>query len=66
MAPDLVTQLNAAVQGASKHPDLVQKLAVLGAEPVTETAATFASFLAVEATRSAEIAKVAGILPPEN
>jgi tripartite-type tricarboxylate transporter receptor subunit TctC len=66
MPPDLVAQLSAAVQAVSKHSDLVQKLAALGAEPVTETAATFASFLGAEAMRSAEIAKVAGILPPEN
>ena len=66
MPPDLVTQLNAAVQAASKHPELVQKLTALGAEPVTETATAFASFLATESIRSAEIAKVAGITPPEN
>ena len=66
MPPDLVTQLNGAVQAASKHPELVQRLTALGAEPVTETAATFASFLAAESTRSADIAKVAGIRPPEN
>jgi tripartite-type tricarboxylate transporter receptor subunit TctC len=63
---DLVTQINAAVQAASKHPDLIQKLAAVGAEPVTETAVAFASFIATEAARSAEIAKVAGITPPEN
>ena len=63
---DLATQLNAAVQAASKHPELVQRLAALGAEPVTETAAAFASFLAAESTRSAEVAKIAGITPPEN
>jgi tripartite-type tricarboxylate transporter receptor subunit TctC len=66
MAADLVMQINAAVQVASKHPELVQKLTALGAEPVTETAPAFASFLATESTRSAEIAKVAGITPPEN
>ena len=66
MPADLVTQLNAAVQAASKHPELIQRLAALGAEPVTETAAAFAGFLAAESTRSAEIAKVAGITPPEN
>ena len=66
MPPDLVGQLNAAVQAASKHPQLVERLSALGAEPVTETAAAFASFLATESTRSAEIAKVAGITPPEN
>jgi tripartite-type tricarboxylate transporter receptor subunit TctC len=66
MSPDLVTQLNGAVQTASKHPELVQKLMALGAEPVTETAADFASFLAAESARSADIAKIAGITPPEN
>jgi tripartite-type tricarboxylate transporter receptor subunit TctC len=44
----------------------VQRLTALGADPVTETAAQFASFLAAESARSAEIAKVAGIRPPEN
>jgi len=66
MPPDLVTQLNAAVQAASKHSELVQKLTALGAEPVTETAADFARFLAAESTRSAEIARIAGITPPAN
>ena len=66
MAPDLVTQINGAVQTASKHPDLVQKLTALGAEPVTESATQFASFFAAEATRSAELARVAGIQPPAN
>ena len=66
MSPDLVTQLNAAVQTASKHPELVRRLTALGADPVTETPAAFANFLAAEAIRSADIAKVAGITPPEN
>jgi len=66
MAPDLVGQLNAAVQTASKHPDLVQKLTALGAEPVTESAAEFAAFFTAEAARGAELARVAGIQPPAN
>jgi tripartite-type tricarboxylate transporter receptor subunit TctC len=66
MPPDLITQLNAAVQAASKHPDLVQKLTALGAEPVTETAAAFTSFLAAESARSAEIVKLSGITPAAN
>jgi tripartite-type tricarboxylate transporter receptor subunit TctC len=64
--PDLVAKINAAVQAASRHPDLVQKLAALGAEPVSETPAEFATFLATEAKRSAEIARIAGILPSGN
>jgi tripartite-type tricarboxylate transporter receptor subunit TctC len=66
MPPDLVTQLNAAVHAASRHPELVQRLTALGAEPVIETAPAFASFLAAEASRSAEIASIAGITPPAN
>jgi tripartite-type tricarboxylate transporter receptor subunit TctC len=66
MALDLVTELNGAVQTASKHPELVRRLTALGADPVTETPAAFANFLAAEAIRSADIAKVAGITPPEN
>jgi tripartite-type tricarboxylate transporter receptor subunit TctC len=63
---DLVAPLNAAVQAASQHPELVQKVTTLGAEPVTETAEAFASFLAAEAARSAELARIAGIQPPAN
>jgi predicted transcriptional regulator len=33
---------------------------------VTETASAFARVLAAESTRSAEIAKIAGITPPAN
>ena len=66
MRPDLVAQLNEAVQAASKSAGIVQKLTALGAEPVTETAAAFASFLSIESNRSAAIAKVAGIEPPAN
>src|SRR5262245_11230825 len=66
MPDGLVTEINAAVQAASKHPELTQKLAGLGADPVIETAQAFASFLAAEAARSAEIAKVAGITPTAN
>ncbi len=63
---DAVGQLNVAVQAASQHPELIQKLTALGAEPVTETAAAFANFIALESTRSAEIAKAAGIVAPAN
>jgi tripartite-type tricarboxylate transporter receptor subunit TctC len=66
MAPDLVARINGAVQTASKHPDLVQKLTALGAEPVTESAAEFTAFFNSEAARSAELARVAGIQPPAN
>src|SRR5262245_55773161 len=38
MPAELVTEINGAVQAAAKHPDLVQRLAALGAEAVVETA----------------------------
>jgi tripartite-type tricarboxylate transporter receptor subunit TctC len=66
MASDLVTEINGAVQAAATHPELGQRLRGLGAEPVVESAASFAAFLAAEASRSAEIAKVAGITPAAN
>ena len=66
MPPDMVAQLNAAVQTASKNPELVQKLRALGAEPVTEPAAAFASFLTAEAARSGKLAREAGITPSAN
>jgi tripartite-type tricarboxylate transporter receptor subunit TctC len=66
LAPDVVKQINAAVQTAAKTPDLVQKLAAIGAEPVIETADTFATFLTRESVRSGDIAKAAGIVPPAN
>jgi tripartite-type tricarboxylate transporter receptor subunit TctC len=58
-----VTALNAAVQAASKTPDIVQKLRALGAEPVTETADQFARFIADEVQKSADIVRQAGIKP---
>ncbi len=63
MAPALVASLNEAVQAASRDPDMVQKLAALGAEPVTETSGAFARFIAEEVIKSAEIVRQAGIKP---
>jgi tripartite-type tricarboxylate transporter receptor subunit TctC len=63
LAPDAVTRVNGAVQKASKDPELVQRLAALGATPVTEDQASFAKFIAEEVKRAARIVKEADIKP---
>ena len=65
--PTSSTRLNAAVQAASKHPDLVQKLD--GARRRAghrDGRRSSRAFFTAEATRSAELARVAGIQPPAN
>jgi tripartite-type tricarboxylate transporter receptor subunit TctC len=63
LPPAQVSALNAAVQAASKTPEIVQKLRALGAEPVTETADQFSRFIAEEVQKSADIVRQAGIKP---
>jgi tripartite-type tricarboxylate transporter receptor subunit TctC len=63
LAADIVQKVNGAVQRASKEPELIERLATLGAVPVTEDAAAFARFIADESKRAAQIVKEAGIEP---
>ncbi len=63
MAAETVGRVNAAVQAASKEPALVERLVALGADPVTEDAASFARFINEEVKRAARIAQEAGIRP---
>jgi tripartite-type tricarboxylate transporter receptor subunit TctC len=63
LGADLVKEINAGVQAVSREPEIIQRLALLGADPVTETAEAFGRFLAQEVTRSADIVKEAGIQP---
>jgi len=63
LANDVVVRVNNAVQKASKEPELVQRLAALGATPVTEDSAAFAKFIAEEVKRAAQIVKEADIRP---
>jgi tripartite-type tricarboxylate transporter receptor subunit TctC len=63
LAAETVTRINAAVQMASKEPALVERLVALGAEPVTEDAASFARFIDEEVQRAARIVKEAEIRP---
>lgn len=63
LAPDLVERVNATVQAASKDSEIVERLRALGAEPVSETAASFRSFIEAEAVRANRVAEEAGIKP---
>jgi tripartite-type tricarboxylate transporter receptor subunit TctC len=58
---DAVTRVNAAVQTASREPALIERLAALGADPVTEDPASFARFIDGEVQRAARIVAEAGI-----
>jgi tripartite-type tricarboxylate transporter receptor subunit TctC len=58
-----IKSVSEAVQAASRHPDIVEKLRGLGAEAVSETSESFAAFIAEEVIKSAEIVKKAGIVP---
>ena len=60
---ETVQRVNAAVQTASKEPELIAKLAALGAEPVTEDPASFAKFIEGEVQRAARIVQEAQIKP---
>jgi tripartite-type tricarboxylate transporter receptor subunit TctC len=63
LAAKTVGRVNAAVQAASREPALVERLVALGADPVTEDAASFARFIDAEVQRAARIAQEAGIRP---
>lgn len=63
LAAETVTRVNAAVQTASKEPALVERLAALGAEPVTEDPASFARFIDQEVQNAARIVQDAEIKP---
>ena len=63
LSPDTVQRVNAAVQAASKEPEVIDRLTALGAEPVTEDPAAFAKFIADEVERAARVVEEAGIKP---
>jgi tripartite-type tricarboxylate transporter receptor subunit TctC len=56
-------RVNGAVQAASQQPELIERLAALGAEPVTEDPAAFARFIEGEVARAARVVEEAGIKP---
>jgi tripartite-type tricarboxylate transporter receptor subunit TctC len=63
LAAETVGRVNAAVQAASREPVLAERLVALGAQPVTEDAASFARFIGEQVQRAARIAQAAGIRP---
>lgn len=63
LPPEQVTRVNAVVQATSKDGEIVEKLRALGAEPVSESAASFSSFIEAEAARANRVAEEAGIKP---
>jgi tripartite-type tricarboxylate transporter receptor subunit TctC len=63
LAAETVARVNAAVQTASKEPALVERLAALGAESVTEDPASFARFIDQEVQNAARIVQDAEIKP---
>ena len=59
----IVGQLNAEALKALASPEVKEKLAVLGAEPMPMAPAAFDAFIRAEVARMAEIVKAAGIKP---
>lgn len=60
---DQVQRLNGALQAAARDPAVRSRLAEQAMDPVMESAADFAGFLAAEAQRVATVAREAGIEP---
>ncbi|MEQ1773724.1 MAG: tripartite tricarboxylate transporter substrate binding protein [Burkholderiales bacterium] len=60
-ASPLVEKLNKAVNDALRAPDLVERFAALGAEPVGSTASAFSKTIAEEISKWAKVIKSAGI-----
>lgn len=60
---DMVSRVNATVQAVSKERDIIDRLTALGAEPVTEDAASFVRFIQAEVQRADRVVQEAGIKP---
>jgi tripartite-type tricarboxylate transporter receptor subunit TctC len=59
----ILDKLAVALAGAIKDPDTAEKLALVGAEPMSSTAEEFARFLASEIKQMGEVVRAAGIKP---
>jgi tripartite-type tricarboxylate transporter receptor subunit TctC len=59
----IIDQLNAEATRALNSPEVKEKLAALGAEPMLMAPGTFDAFVKVEVARMAEVVKAAGIKP---
>ena len=60
---DIIARLNAELTKALTSPDLKERLAAAGIEPVTGTPEQFAAFIRSETARYAKVIKDAGIKP---
>ena len=60
---DVVAKINAEANKALAAPDVRDKLAAAGIEPVGGTSAQFGSFIQSEMARWAKVAQVAGVQP---
>ena len=58
---EVVTRLNATIGGSLKSPDVVQRLGVLGYEPLGGTSEQFAATIKTDIAKYARIVKAAGI-----
>ena len=63
LSVDTVQRVNVAVQAASREREMIDKLTALGAEPVTEDAASFVRFIEAEQERANRVVAEAGIKP---
>jgi tripartite-type tricarboxylate transporter receptor subunit TctC len=59
----IIDRLNSELHKALASPDLVERLAAAGVEPLTNTPDEFAEFLKSEIVRFAKVVKTAGIKP---
>jgi tripartite-type tricarboxylate transporter receptor subunit TctC len=57
---DVVDRLNAAITAALKSPDLRERLAALGAEPMPDTPERFAAFIKTELAKYEKVVKASG------
>lgn len=60
---ETVQRVNATVQAASKDREIISRLTALGAEPVSEDAASFAKFIEAEIQRANRVVAESGIKP---
>lgn len=61
--PEIVTRLNTETGNAMRAPDMKERLAAEGADPMVGTSAAFAALLKAEIAQWAKVVKQAGITP---
>lgn len=60
---EIVQRVNEALNAGMRDPTVLERLAALGNEPVTETPAEFAAFIEADVKRNTEILQAAGFQP---